>query len=146
MARRYDFFGNIIGNIQIRMYVLSGHLFRVRMKMSKFARLLSKLMKRITLIILAVAAIVASSVSCQKVNYIDVLPDAPDNSLLPEGALPGVFTVADPDGIPNTGDETKVHFSKGNLKGNIEWLFFDHQYECSLDGDFGYSLFAWGGH
>lgn len=31
------------------------------------------------------------------------------------GAIPGVFTVADPDGKPDTGDERKVVFSKGNL-------------------------------
>ena len=34
---------------------------------------------------------------------------------VPEGALPGVFTVSDPDGTPNSGDEKKVHFSQGNL-------------------------------
>ncbi len=31
------------------------------------------------------------------------------------GALTGVFTVSDPDGIPNSGDEKKVQFSQGNL-------------------------------
>ena len=34
---------------------------------------------------------------------------------LPKGALPGEFTVADPDGVPNSGDEKKVCFSRGNL-------------------------------
>ena len=33
----------------------------------------------------------------------------------PVGALPGVFTVSDPDGKPNSGDEKQVYFSKGNL-------------------------------
>ena len=72
------------------------------------------------------------------------VPDVPSDGILTEGALPGVFTVADPDGIPNTGDERKVHFSKGNLMKNIEWRFFDHQYECSLDVGGDCSLFAWG--
>lgn len=34
---------------------------------------------------------------------------------LPAGALEGEFTISDPDGIPDNGDEKKVHFSKGNL-------------------------------
>ena len=34
---------------------------------------------------------------------------------LPAGALEGEFTVSDPDGTPKSGDEKKVHFSKGNL-------------------------------
>lgn len=33
----------------------------------------------------------------------------------PAGALPEEFTVEDPDGVPNSGDEKKVLFSKGNL-------------------------------
>ena len=53
----------------------------------------------------------------------------------PEGAIKGVFTVADPDGT-DSGDETKVYFSKGNLVATIEasgnptaWKFADHQYD-----------------
>ena len=48
---------------------------------------------------------------------------------LPAGALEGEFTVSDPDGIPDNGDEKKVHFSKGNLyyDGN-KFDFEDEQY------------------
>ena len=52
-------------------------------------------------------------------------------------ALAGEFTVADPDGIANSGDETKVHFSQGNLVATIDasgvptaWKFAAHQYDC----------------
>ena len=40
----------------------------------------------------------------------------------PVGALlPGVFTVSDPDGTPNNGDEKQVYFSEGNLwYGKVE--------------------------
>ena len=40
----------------------------------------------------------------------------------PVGALlPGVFTVSDPDGTPNSGDEKQVYFSEGNLwYGKVE--------------------------
>ncbi|MCQ2183636.1 MAG: hypothetical protein MJY89_09610, partial [Bacteroidales bacterium] len=57
--------------------------------------------------------------------------------------LPGVFTLADPDGKPGSGDETKIRFSKGNLwcdgtgDGYTEsspviksWGFENHQYDC----------------
>ena len=48
---------------------------------------------------------------------------------LPAGALPGVFTVSDPDGTPNSGDEKKVHFSKGNLYyDGSNWGFEEEQY------------------
>ena len=52
----------------------------------------------------------------------------------PAGILPGVFTVADPDGTPNSGDETKVHFSQGNLHATwngseYTWNFADNQYD-----------------
>ena len=39
----------------------------------------------------------------------------------PVGVLPGVFTVSDPDGKANSGDEKQVYFSKGNLwYGKVE--------------------------
>ena len=57
--------------------------------------------------------------------------------------LPGVFTLADPDGEPGSGDETKIRFSRGNLwcdgtgDGYTEsspviksWGFENHQYDC----------------
>lgn len=56
-------------------------------------------------------------------------PDVPDNSKIPEGALSGVFTVADPDGKPDSGDERKVYFSRGNLFWDgSEFMFEDNQW------------------
>ncbi|MBQ0150058.1 MAG: hypothetical protein KBT08_05510 [Bacteroidales bacterium] len=43
------------------------------------------------------------------VTGLEKKPDVPD------GALYGVFTVKDPDGVMNSGDERKVYFSRGNL-------------------------------
>ena len=51
----------------------------------------------------------------------------------PNKTLPGVFTVADPDGVPDSGDETKVQFSQGNLAsntGNGKLGIFPNQYDC----------------
>lgn len=57
------------------------------------------------------------------------------------GALKGEFTVSDPDGIPNSGDEKKVHFSQGNLVATIDasgaptaWKFAANQYDCLGEG------------
>lgn len=65
-------------------------------------------------------------------------PDVPTDDIQitlvqPDKPLPGVFTVADPDGIPDSGDETKVQFSQGNLASHIEygeWGIFPNQYDC----------------
>lgn len=50
--------------------------------------------------------------------------------ILPDGVLPGVFTVADPTPTnPNSGDETKVRFSQGNLYyDGTNWGFEEEQY------------------
>lgn len=69
---------------------------------------------------------------------------------IPAGALPGVFTVDDPDGAPDSGDEKKIHFSKGNLTCSVtdtKWSFYEHQYDCAANGDASstlISLFTWG--
>ncbi len=59
----------------------------------------------------------------------------------PAEMLPGKFTVADPDGIANSGDETKVHFSPGNLIATIDatgaptaWKFAANQYDYLGEG------------
>ena len=67
---------------------------------------------------------------------------------VPDGALPGVFTVAD-DG---QGDVKKVHFSKGNLTYDVnastnKWKFYEHQHDCAANGNASstlISLFTWG--
>ena len=81
-----------------------------------------------------------------------------------EGAVPGIFTVADPDGIPDSGDERKIVFSRGNLwydsDGSV-WSFETNQYDfrtypgsaSMLGGTYNvnegtpagnYGLFGWG--
>ncbi len=81
-----------------------------------------------------------------------------------EGAAPGIFTVADPDGIPGSGDESKIVFSRGNLwydsDGSV-WSFEINQYDfrtypgsaSMLGGTYNvnggtpannYGLFGWG--
>lgn len=82
-------------------------------------------------------------------------PDVPTDDIQitlvqPDKPLPGVFTVADPDGIPDSGDETKVQFSQGNLASHIEygeWGIFPNQYDCmntvSSINDF-VSLYSYG--
>ena len=65
-----------------------------------------------------------SLVAATSVNTVCQLVD------LPAGALPGVFTVDDPDGNPGSGDEKKIHFSKGNLYYNGSKFDFEvNQYE-----------------
>ena len=65
---------------------------------------------------------------------------------LPDGALPGVFTVAD-DG---QGNVKKVHFSQGNLTYSVtdtKWSFFEHQHYRAGNGSASttlISLFTWG--
>ena len=66
----------------------------------------------------------------------------------PDKSLPGVFTVADPDGIPDSGDETKVQFSQGNLASRLNgtWGVFPNQYDCMNTVSCGdvVSLYAYG--
>ena len=61
---------------------------------------------------------------------------------VPDGALPGVFTVsAGPDGIAGTDDDVKVYFSQGNLVATIDasgnptaWKFAAKQYDRLGEG------------
>ena len=63
-------------------------------------------------------------------------------------ALKGVFTVSDPDGFADSGDETKVRFSQGNLRYAVDtkkWSFYEHQYDYATGYDDNLiSLFTWG--
>lgn len=62
--------------------------------------------------------------------------------------LKGVFTVSDPDGFADSGDETKVRFSQGNLRYAVDtkkWSFYEHQYDYATCYDAKIiSLFTWG--
>ena len=61
----------------------------------------------------------------------------PPTPSLPEGMLPGEFSVS---------ATTKVHFSKGNLRYfySEEWKFAEHQYDGYPDSNGGTCLFGWG--
>ena len=81
------------------------------------------------------AATAFVTISHEKGSVPDVPTDGIQVTLIqPDEPLPGVFTVADPDGVPDSGDETKVQFSKGNLashpSGIGEWGIFQNQYDC----------------
>lgn len=57
---------------------------------------------------------------------------------VPADALSGVFTVKDPDGVINSGDEKKVYFSKGNLyceapASEVEFKFEENQYDFPIE-------------
>ena len=83
-----------------------------------------------------------SLVAATSVNTICQLVD------LPAGALPGVFTVDDPDGNPGSGDEKKIHFSKGNLYYNGSKFDFEanqYKYHGYDSANNIWGLFGWVG-
>ena len=102
-------------------------------------------MKNIFAIVFYVALAFGLMCSCRKVDspVPTTLSDSLDPDSLPCGRgyiltqpgtpLPGVFTVADPDGVPGSGDEKRVQFSHGNLASLAEteqWGIFANQYDC----------------
>lgn len=85
----------------------------------------------------------------------------PDTPAIPEGALPGLFTVGKGvDGQAGTDDDVKVYFSKGNLQcvkngstwddNTCTWQFAAKQWETVETGTVDYAnesvigLFGWG--
>lgn len=77
--------------------------------------------------ILSAACMAGTLSSCQKNDVSGSL----SGSKLPEGALPGEFSV---------GPNKKIHFSKGNLQATVDaegkptsWAFAGHQYDFSAD-------------
>ena len=78
------------------------------------------------------AAIMMMTVGCQKKDIAPIIPDSP---ILPDGALPGLFSVS---------ETQQVHFSKGNLKYlaiTNTWRFAEHQYDyvgTQTADDYGY--------
>lgn len=96
-------------------------------------------MKRISLIITAVAAILSGS-SCGKIDDTTQSPLPSNNGNIPNGALPGVFSVS---------ETKKVHFSKGNLWAELdsETLHFESyqwEYEASFYHSTNHvSYFSW---
>ena len=66
------------------------------------------------------AAIMMMTVGCQKKDIAPIIPDSP---ILPDGALPGLFSVS---------ATRQVRFSQGNLQYQAStntWRFAEHQYD-----------------
>ena len=66
------------------------------------------------------AAIMMMTVGCQKEDIAPIIPDSP---IIPDGALPGLFSVS---------ATQQVHFSQGNLQYQAStntWRFAEHQYD-----------------
>ena len=67
---------------------------------------------------------------------------------LPDGALPGVFTISDDGGATTK----QICFSQGNLTYDVnastnKWKFYEHQHDCAANGNASstlISLFTWG--
>ena len=66
------------------------------------------------------AAVMMMTVGCQKEDIAPIIPDTP---IIPDGALPGLFSVS---------ATKQVHFSQGNLQYQAStntWRFAEHQYD-----------------
>ena len=79
-------------------------------------------MKRLSksMVVCFMAAVMIMTVGCQKEDIAPIIPDTPS---LPDGALPGLFSVS---------ETQQVHFSKGNLQYQAStntWRFAEHQYD-----------------
>ncbi len=78
------------------------------------------------------AAVMMMSVGCDKESISPILPDSP---IIPDGALPGLFSVS---------ATKQVHFSQGNLQYQAStntWRFAEHQYDyvgTQTADDYGY--------
>ena len=72
------------------------------------------------MVVCFMAAVMMMTVGCQKKDIAPIIPDSP---ILPDGALPGLFSVS---------ETQQVHFSKGNLQYQAStntWRFAEHQYD-----------------
>jgi hypothetical protein len=79
-------------------------------------------MKRLSksMVVCFMAAIMMMTVGCQKEDIAPIIPDSP---IIPDGALPGLFSVS---------ATHQVHFSQGNLQYQAStntWRFAEHQYD-----------------
>ena len=79
-------------------------------------------MKKLSILMMAciMAAIMMMTVGCQKKDIAPIIPDSP---ILPDGALPGLFSVS---------ATKQVYFSQGNLQYQAStntWRFAEHQYD-----------------
>ena len=79
-------------------------------------------MKRLSksMVVCFMAAVMMMTVGCQKEDIAPIIPDSP---ILPDGALPGLFSVS---------AMRQVRFSQGNLQYQAStntWRFAEHQYD-----------------
>ena len=79
-------------------------------------------MKRLSksMVVCFMAAVMMMTVGCQKENIAPIIPDSP---IVPDGVLPGLFSVS---------AMKQVHFSQGNLQYQAStntWRFAEHQYD-----------------
>ena len=79
-------------------------------------------MKRLSksMVVCFMAAIMMMTVGCQKEDIAPIIPDSP---IIPDGALPGLFSVS---------ATRQVRFSQGNLQYQAStntWRFAEHQYD-----------------
>ena len=79
-------------------------------------------MKRLSksMVVCFMAAVMMMTVGCQKEEITPIIPDSP---IIPDGALPGLFSVS---------ATKQVHFSQGNLQYQAStkiWRFAEHQYD-----------------
>ena len=72
------------------------------------------------MVVCFMAAVMIMTVGCQKEDIAPIIPDSP---IIPDGALPGLFSVS---------ATHQVHFSQGNLQYQAStntWRFAEHQYD-----------------
>ena len=79
-------------------------------------------MKRLSksMVVCFMAAVMIMTVGCQKEDIAPIIPDSP---IIPDGALPGLFSVS---------ATQRVYFSQGNLQYQAStntWRFAEHQYD-----------------
>ena len=79
-------------------------------------------MKRLSksMVVCFMAAVMMMTVGCQKEDIAPIIPDSP---IVPDGALPGLFSVS---------ATRQVRFSQGNLQYQAStkiWRFAEHQYD-----------------
>ena len=79
-------------------------------------------MKRLSksMVVCIMAAVMMMTVGCQKEDIAPIIPDSP---IVPDGVLPGLFSVS---------ATRQVRFSQGNLQYQAStntWRFAEHQYD-----------------
>ena len=79
-------------------------------------------MKRLSklMVVCFMAAVMIMTVGCQKEDIAPIIPDSP---IVPDGVLPGLFSVS---------ATRQVRFSQGNLQYQAStntWRFAEHQYD-----------------